>query len=154
MRAGARPVDQARRRHRAGGGRHRRTAQPGRRQGAGPAGRRAAHLHRLSARRRARATARLLHDQGVGAGDRVLAALPNGLEFFDLWFAAGIVGAALVPVNPLSTPDELAWVLADASCRLCVGDATTVTSLRRARDLAAATDTPLLAAAGLAAGGA
>ncbi len=103
---------------------------------------------------RARATARLLHDQGVGAGDRVLVALPNGLEFFDLWFATSIVGATLVPVNPISTPDELAWVLTDASCRLCVGDATTVTNLRKARDLAAATDVPLLAAAGLAADGA
>ena len=78
---------------------------------------------------RAQATAQLLHGQGVGAGDRVLVALPNCLEFFDLWFATGVLGATLVPVNPLSTPDELAWVLTDASCRLCVGDATTAANM-------------------------
>lgn len=104
--------------------------------------------------RRALATAQRLYDQGVGASDRVLVALPNCLEFFDLWFAAGIVGATLVPVNPVSTPDELAWVLTDASCRLCVGDATTVSNLRKAQGLAAASDVPLLAAAGLAPEGA
>jgi len=96
--------------------------------------------------RRTQATARLLHEQGVGAGDRILVALPNCLEFFNLWFAAGVLGATLVPVNPVSTPDELAWVLTDASCRLCVGDNTTATNLRRAQDLAGATEVPLLAA--------
>jgi len=85
---------------------------------------------------RAQATARLLAEHGVGAGDRVLVALPNCLEFFDLWFATGILGATLVPVSPLSTPDELAWNLTDASCRVCVGDAVTATSLLAARDLA------------------
>ncbi len=96
---------------------------------------------------RAQATARLLHDQGVCAGDRVLVALPNCLEFFDLWFAAGILGATLVPISPLSTPDELAWVLADASCRACVGDSDTATNLRSAQDLAGATHIPHLTAA-------
>ena len=76
---------------------------------------------------RAQATARLLQDHGVGGGDRVLVALPNCLEFFDLWFAAGILGATLVPVNPVSTPDELAWNLTDASCRASVGDSSTGT---------------------------
>jgi carnitine-CoA ligase len=83
--------------------------------------------------RRAQATARLLAGHGVGPGDRVLVALPNCLEFFDLWFATGILGATLVPVSPLSTPDELAWNLTDASCSVCVGDAA---SLRKAQDLA------------------
>lgn len=96
---------------------------------------------------RAQATARLLRDQGVSAGDRVLVALPNCLEFFDLWFAAGILGATLVPVNPLSTPDELAWVLTDASCRACAGDSSTAPNLRAAQDLAGATHVPLLIAA-------
>lgn len=99
---------------------------------------------------RAQATARLLQDHGVRAGDRVLVALPNCLEFFDLWFATGILGAAIVPVNPVSTPDELAWNLTDASCRACVGDGVTAASLREAQDLAGAQDIPLLIAAGAA----
>ena len=93
--------------------------------------------------RRAQATARVLADHGVGAGDRVLVALPNCLEFFDLWFATGILGATLVPVSPLSTPDELAWNLTDASCRVCAGDAVTAASLRKAQDLAGASS-PIL----------
>jgi crotonobetaine/carnitine-CoA ligase len=97
------------------------------------------HRHELTyadAWQRAQATAMLLQDHGVSAGDRVLVALPNCLEFFDLWFATGILGATLVPVSPVSTPDELAWNLTDASCRVCVGDPVTATSLRAARDLA------------------
>jgi carnitine-CoA ligase len=96
---------------------------------------------------RAQATAAVLRDQGVGTGDRVLVALPNCLEFFDLWFACGILGATLVPVSPLSTPDELAWVLTDAACRACVGDSVTAGSLRQAQALSSATDIPLLTAA-------
>jgi carnitine-CoA ligase len=96
---------------------------------------------------RAQATASLLASHGVSAGERVLVALPNCLEFFDLWFATGILGATLVPVSPVSTPDELAWNLTDASCRACVGDSTTASGLRKARDLAGAADTPLLVAA-------
>lgn len=73
--------------------------------------------------------------------------LPNCLEFFDLWFAYGILRAILVPVSPLSTPDELAWVLTDAACRVCVGDSVTAASLRRAQALSRATDVPLLTTA-------
>ena len=44
---------------------------------------------------------------GVGVGDRVLVHLPNRAEFFDVWFGCAVLGAVLVPTNPLLTPSEL-----------------------------------------------
>ncbi len=40
-----------------------------------------------------------LRQLGVGAGDRVLAFLPNGREVILTWFAANLLGACYVPIN-------------------------------------------------------
>ena len=68
--------------------------------------------------RRAERMADLLINEGLEAGSRFNVHLANCVEFFDAWFAAARVGAVMVPTNPLSTPDELAYVLAHADCRL------------------------------------
>lgn len=65
-------------------------------------------------------TAGAMARHGIGAGDRFGIHLTNRPEFYDLWFAAGVLGAAAVPSNPLSTPDELGYQLEHAGCRLAV----------------------------------
>src|SRR5262245_33071667 len=68
---------------------------------------------------RARATAGVLAAHDVSAGDRFNVHLTNCPEFYDLWFAAALTGAVMVPTNPLLTPDELTFALDHAGCRVC-----------------------------------
>jgi len=61
-------------------------------------------------------TARALYGRGVRLGDRVGVHLANCPEFFDLWFGAALLGAAIVPTNPLSTVDELGYIAEHSGC--------------------------------------
>ena len=56
-----------------------------------------------------------LRAEGVGEGDRVAALCRNRVEFFELLFAAGKLGAVLVPFNWRMPGGELAPLLADAA---------------------------------------
>ncbi len=69
---------------------------------------------------RAERTAGALHRLGVSPGDRFGVHLANCPEFFDVWLGAALLGAAMVPSNPQSTPDELAYQFTNADCRLCI----------------------------------
>ena len=60
---------------------------------------------------------------GIGKGDRVALCLPNGAELVISFYAAWLVGAMVVPVNPALTERELAAQVADAAPRLLVGAA-------------------------------
>lgn len=64
------------------------------------------------------ATAAALHGLGVRAGDRFHVHLANQPDFYDLWFAAARLGAAIVPSNPLSTADELRYQIEHAGSRI------------------------------------
>jgi acyl-CoA synthetase (AMP-forming)/AMP-acid ligase II len=55
----------------------------------------------------AQAVARGLRRSGVGAGHRVLLALPNGAEFFLAFFGTLIAGGVTVPAFPRSAPERL-----------------------------------------------
>lgn len=87
------------------------------------------YAEELSRVRRAVCT---LHDLGVTAGDRVHVQLRNRLEFYDLWFAASAMGAALVPTNPQSSIDELSYVMADSSPELSIVEPEQVEHARQA----------------------
>lgn len=78
-----------------------------------------------------RRLAGVLRAHGAARGDRVLGVSENRPEMLVLAFACSRIGAAFVPVNPASTPDELGLVLADATPSLvCVGaEAKAVTEL-------------------------
>jgi crotonobetaine/carnitine-CoA ligase len=65
-------------------------------------------------------TAAALTRLGVGHGDRFNVHLENGVEFYDLWLAAARLGAVVVPTNPLSTADELAYILGHSRSRLTI----------------------------------
>ncbi|HZK51915.1 MAG TPA: AMP-binding protein, partial [Actinomycetota bacterium] len=69
---------------------------------------------------RAALTAGVLARHGIGRGDRIHVHLWNRPEFFDLWFGAAWLGAAIVPTNPLLTADELAYVVGHAATKLSV----------------------------------
>jgi len=69
---------------------------------------------------RAGRAASRLRELGVGRGDRVHVHLANCLEFYDVWFGSLLIGAVIVPTNPIATADELAFMIGDASARLSV----------------------------------
>ncbi len=63
---------------------------------------------------------------GIVGGHRVLVALGNRLEFVTTYLAILRAQAVAVPVNPHSSVDELARMLADSGSRLAVADASTL----------------------------
>jgi long-chain acyl-CoA synthetase len=70
-----------------------------------------------------RATAGLLAEHGVGRGDVVAVVLPNRVELVVTMYAAWLLGAALTPVNPALTEDEVSYQLSDGDARVAVVDA-------------------------------
>jgi long-chain acyl-CoA synthetase len=69
-------------------------------------------------------------EAGVVAGQRVLVALGNRVEFVTAYLGTLRAQAVSVPVNPTSTAGELARMIADSGARLAVGDAATLGTLR------------------------
>src|SRR5262249_23856669 len=60
-----------------------------------------------------------LNSLGLGAGDRIAIALPNGLEMIASFLAASTVGTA-APLNPAYTRDEFSFYLEDTSARALI----------------------------------
>ncbi|HEU4404411.1 MAG TPA: long-chain fatty acid--CoA ligase [Polyangiaceae bacterium] len=56
-----------------------------------------------------------LRERGVRKGDRVLAMLLNGPEFFELLMACNRLGAIFVPINFRLSADEVAFLIDDAA---------------------------------------
>lgn len=69
---------------------------------------------------RAERAAGALYRHGVRPGDRFGAHLTNRPEFYDLWFGAALLGAAVAPSNPLATADELGYQFEHAGCEVVV----------------------------------
>jgi long-chain acyl-CoA synthetase len=70
--------------------------------------------------RRAGGFARALNAQGVGPGDRVALALPNGMGFAVALYGALKLGVTATPLNPQLTADERARILSDFGARVVV----------------------------------
>src|SRR2546423_514375 len=60
-----------------------------------------------------------LSDLGLGKGDRIAMALPNGLEVIASFLAASTVGTA-APLNPSYTRDEFKFYLEDTGARALI----------------------------------
>ncbi|HET8961820.1 class I adenylate-forming enzyme family protein [Nocardioides sp.] len=73
-----------------------------------------------------------LGNAGVVAGHRVLLAIGNRLEFITTYLAVLRAQVVAVPVNPRSTVDELARLIADSGSRLVVAEPRTVDAVREA----------------------
>jgi long-chain acyl-CoA synthetase len=67
--------------------------------------------------------AALVHDYGVGRGDRVAIAMRNYPEWVVAWFAATSIGAVAVGINAWWTTDELDYGLRDCGARVLLADA-------------------------------
>jgi long-chain acyl-CoA synthetase len=76
------------------------------------------------------ATARRLADAGVKRGDVVAVVLANRVELVVAMYATWQLGAALTPVNPALTEDEVSYQLADAGARLAIVDDATADLVR------------------------
>lgn len=81
---------------------------------------------------RALSSAELLSSHGVRAGAKVGVHLTNCPEFYDVWFGAALLGAAIVPTNPLLTADELRYVVDHAGCEVVVTQADLADTTRAA----------------------
>jgi long-chain acyl-CoA synthetase len=66
--------------------------------------------------------AAMLRGRGVSAGDVVAIKLPNTVEFVVSLFAAWRLGAAVTPVNPALSPQEVRHQLADAGAKVLIAD--------------------------------
>jgi len=64
--------------------------------------------------------AQLLRTLGVTKGDRVAVLAHNCIEYLDLWFACGKLGAILQTLNWRLTPRELSGLIVDALPRILV----------------------------------
>jgi len=71
--------------------------------------------------RRANRRARLLASNGVGEGDFVVIALPNGIEFFETTFALWKLGAVPCPVSAKLPDIELAAIVDLVAPKLVIG---------------------------------
>ncbi|WP_324199031.1 class I adenylate-forming enzyme family protein [Nocardia amamiensis] len=69
---------------------------------------------------RVREASAVLYAHGVREGDVVALVLPNRLEFVVILFAAWRLGAAVTPVRPDSTSDELRYQVADCSAAVVI----------------------------------
>jgi long-chain acyl-CoA synthetase len=63
-----------------------------------------------------------LGSRGVRAGDVVAIKLPNTVEFIVSLFAAWRLGAAVTPVNPALTQQEVDYQLSDAGAKVLIAD--------------------------------
>lgn len=65
----------------------------------------------------------MIDDLGLKPGDHIASLQGNNIEFYELVFASMFGGVWLVPVNTHLTPDEVAYILADAGVRAVFADA-------------------------------
>ena len=72
---------------------------------------------------------------GLVAGQRVLLALGNRIEFVTAYLGVLRAQVVAVPVNPRATSGELARMIADSGCRLVLADPETIETVRAAADL-------------------
>ena len=85
--------------------------------------------------RRARQTAGMFQEWGIGRGDRVCLLLPNGPEFLYCWFGLALLGAISVPVNTAYKRDETAFILQDAAAKAIVAHQSLAAVAAAAADL-------------------
>lgn len=78
--------------------------------------------------------AALLHEHGVGPGDRVAVYLPNCPQFILAFFGILKLGAVHVPVNPMFREAELAYELNDTGARALLCLDSLMPALRQVRD--------------------
>ncbi|WP_218192176.1 class I adenylate-forming enzyme family protein [Pseudomonas sp. Irchel s3a18] len=64
-----------------------------------------------------------LERAGLERGDSLCLVFPNGPEFLLYYFAAHLLGVVLVPINPVLSVNEMAFIIANSGARLALFDA-------------------------------
>lgn len=77
--------------------------------------------------------ANLLRARGLGHGDKFNLHLGNCPEFLIFWLAAAKSGTVMVPTNPVSTSDEMAYILAHSEARLAITESRYAAAIAAAR---------------------
>jgi crotonobetaine/carnitine-CoA ligase len=77
--------------------------------------------------------ANLLRAHGLGHGDKFNLHLGNCPEFLIFWLAAAKSGTIMVPTNPVSTADEMAYILTHSEARLVITEAQYASTIAAAR---------------------
>lgn len=60
--------------------------------------------------------------QGYGPGDRAALLMANHPEFVELLIASSLIGLTLVPIDPRTPPERLAYMLTKTRCALLVAE--------------------------------
>src|SRR5215831_12165662 len=77
--------------------------------------------------------ANLLRAHGLGHGDKFNLHLGNCPEFLIFWLAAAKSGTIMVPTNPVSTADEMAYILSHSEARLVITETRYAATIAAAR---------------------
>src|SRR5213593_2494875 len=79
-------------------------------------------------------TAHFLVRRGLKQGEKFNIHLGNCPEFLVFWLAAARTGTVMVPTNPASTTEEMAYILAHSEARLAVTEARYAEAYSEVRD--------------------
>lgn len=77
-----------------------------------------------------------LAEQGFRPGDRAALLMANHPEFVEMLVASGIIGLTLVPIDPRTPPERLAFMLTKTRCSLLVAEPEALQSALAVRDAA------------------
>jgi crotonobetaine/carnitine-CoA ligase len=77
--------------------------------------------------------ANLLRAHGLGHGDKFNLHLGNCPEFLIFWLAAAKSGTVMVPTNPVSTTEEMTYILAHSEARLAITEPRYASAIAAAR---------------------
>src|SRR5437867_13158356 len=78
--------------------------------------------------------AHLLLARGLRHGDKFNLHLGNCPEFLLFWMAAAKTGTVMVPTNPVSTAEEMAYILEHSEARLAITESAYAAACHAVRD--------------------
>ena len=85
-------------------------------------------------KRAVNAVAGLVKKSGIGKGDKVTVMLPNIPEFVYSYFGVVKNGAVVIPLNTLSTPWELTYLLNNSDSKLLITQASQIKKFHEIKD--------------------
>lgn len=78
--------------------------------------------------------AQFLIERGIEPGDRIALMMANHAEFVDIMVGASVAGAVLVPIDPRTRGEKLAFMLTGAQCKAVVAADYALAPISEARE--------------------